>query len=167
MIKDEKTTDNAFIGKERLEELIQTIIGSDFDDLTKDIRIVMEKAKDPVFIGAMLYKLAKERELTNQILGKVYDKYEDILFEIKKSSINSQNQAQTSAEAPPVFNALSEQDKKILDIIAERNQVSAEEIQKALNYKGQNGASNRLNMLFKQGHLKKVRAGKKVYFMLI
>ncbi len=43
----------------------------------------------------------------------------------------------------------------------------AEDVRKYMNYKGRNAASARLNMLHRKGELKKIKSGRKIYFMLI
>ena len=52
----------------------------------------------------------------------------------------------------------------ILKYVAHKGGCTAEEVQRKFNYKGANGASARLNNLFKIGLLDKRQAGKKVVF---
>ena len=61
---------------------------------------------------------------------------------------------------------LSEVDERILALIKERGRVTASDVKEALNYRGTNAASARLNKLCSMGVLKKQYAGRKVYFSL-
>jgi uncharacterized membrane protein len=128
-----------------------------FNELTLDVHEIFQHSKDPFFVSMLLFKLAQEREATNKILNEISDKFDKIMLELKTRNM-------PEAREENSFTLLAEQDKKIMDLIEKRNAVSALDVQKELNYKGINAASQRLNKLFKEGYLKKAQSGKKVLF---
>ncbi len=130
-----------------------------FDELTMDIHEVFQQSKDPMFVAMLLFKLAQEREATNKILNDINEKYDKIMLELKTGSPSEVKEENS-------FVLLAEQDKKIMDLISEKNAVTASEVQSKLDYKGVNAASQRLNKLFKEGYLKKAQSGKKVLYFI-
>ena len=114
-----------------------------------DINQLRELVRDPLALGVMIHLLIEERKRTNALL-------QEILKEIRK----------LQASRPGELADLSEKDEKIVELIRERGMVTAEDVMKELGYKAQNGASARLNSLYRRGILKKVRRGRKVYFAL-
>ena len=60
---------------------------------------------------------------------------------------------------------LPETDQRILDYVERHGMAEAKQIMEALKYKGKNAASQRLNKLFREGHLRKVRSGRKVLYL--
>jgi len=129
-------------------------------ELAIELEDIQKYNQDPFFLALLIFKLSKEREETNKLIASIEEKYSQI---IKMLSENPKTQfSQTKNE----FTILSEQDQKILDFIEKNGMTTAEQIAKEFNYKKQNGASQRLNMLFKGGHLKKVRSGKKIFFLV-
>jgi len=129
-----------------------------FDELTMDIQDLFQQSKDPFFVAMLLFKLAQEREATNKILTDINDKYDRIMLELKTDTSNVKEENS--------FTLLADQDKKIMDLVTKNNAVTASEVQKELDYKGVNAASQRLNKLFKEGYLKKAQSGKKVLYFL-
>ena len=117
---------------------------------TEDLKVLAQNVHDPMSLGLMVALLIEERRRTNRLL-------EEILEEIRKAK---------PVEEKKEIMGLSEQDERILELARERGSITAEEVKEALGYKGLNGASARLNYLFKQGYLRKIRKGRKVYFML-
>ena len=122
---------------------------------------------NPSFVGLWVYKLLQEKQEQSKVIRELCKKYElvqrqneEMLFLLK------QNQQVHNDSSQKEFKILSEQDNKILDFVEKQGKASANDIQGALNYKGQNGASARLNKLTNEGHLKKIRAGKQVYFIM-
>ncbi len=148
-----------------LEEQKQLIeqISPKFSELTLDFDELMEKSTDPKFIAVLLFKLAQERQKTNQVLDLINEKFDKIMFELKTGQTEVSPQSVSSNEN--VFEVLAEQDQTILSFIEKEGKATAQDIQKVMAYKGLNSASQRLNMLFKQGYLKKVQSGKKVLFL--
>jgi predicted HTH transcriptional regulator len=129
---------------------------------TKEIRSDLEqnidKFRDPVVLGEMVYRLLEERENTNRLLKTVIAKLEAI--EAKMGP---------GASAPAVASALNEPllpevDEEIMAFLKEAGKVTAEEVRAKFNYKGKNAASARLNRLCDIGLLQKQQVGKRVYF---
>jgi RIO-like serine/threonine protein kinase len=122
-------------------------------EVRSDLEQNMDKFKDPVVLGELVYRLLEERENTNRILSNILQKLEALeargipIEEIKK-------------EIP----MLPEIDEMILSFVKEVGKVTAEEVRKKFNYKGKNAASSRLNRLCKQNLLSKKQVGKKVFF---
>jgi hypothetical protein len=133
-------------------------ISPEFSDLSIDMQEVMKESSNPAFLAALLFKLTKEREQTNQILARLETKFAKIEELLLKNSSNSNTQTQ----APKI---LSEPDQHIMQLIDETGFVSAQEVQVRLSYRNPNAASQRLNNLVREGHLKSIRSGKKVLFM--
>jgi len=148
-------------------------ISPEYSELNMDIQEIMAQSKNPMFIAVLLFKLAQEREKTNQMLEKINEKFDQIMLRLKTQNMPSQGmpmqmesgiEAQ-QAENPVPLKALPDQDQLIVHLAFEKGQISAEEVKKQLGYKGKNAASQRLNKLFKEGHLKKLQAGRKVVYM--
>jgi len=131
-------------------------ISPEFNDLSVDMQEVMKESSNPAFLAALLFKLTKEREQTNQILARLEQKFAKIEEILLKTSSNP-NQKEGRI--------LSEPDQHIMQLIDEIGMVSAQDIQIRLAYKKSNAASQRLNNLVREGHLKNIRSGKKVLFM--
>lgn len=144
-------------------------ISPQFAELTADIRDVMAASNDSVLIAALLFKLAQERQQTNVMLDKLYQKYDELSFQIKtqplaagEAGINSTN---LPTPNPIQYALLPEADQKIMDLFARQPHVDASIVQKELGYKNPNAASQRLNALVKSGQLGKIQSGKKVVFV--
>ncbi|NPA86623.1 MAG: hypothetical protein GXO00_01300 [Candidatus Diapherotrites archaeon] len=118
-------------------------------DELEDLKAIAAQVKDPTTVGLMIALLIEERRKTNQLLQKILEKLERLEISKEKELTD-----------------LSEADERIIELIRERGMVTAEDVKEALGYKGLNGASARLNALYKRGILKKVRKGRKVYFAL-
>ena len=130
-----------------------------FNDLTFDVKEIMESSSNPAMLGLLLFKLAEERKKTNELLEKIYQKYDEIMLLLK----TPQSQAPVLEEKQ--INILPSQDQKILDLAQINGSTTAEEVTKALGYKGKNAACQRLNKLHKDGYLKKARSGKTVLYL--
>lgn len=141
-----------------LSEVLKKV-APDFSELSLDIKEVAKFSSDPMFISLLLFKLTKEREKTNKLLERLEDKYDKLMLMLKTQSHYEAKASQKE------FEVLSAQDETIVQLAEAKGQITCEDVQKALNYKAQNGASQRLNKLFKEGHLKKVRSGRKVFFI--
>jgi len=132
-------------------------ISPEFSDLSIDMQEVMKESSNPAFLAALLFKLTKEREQTNQLLARLEQKFariEELL--LKNNSSNPNTKAQR---------ILSEPDQHIMQLIDETGFASATDVQVRLSYRNTNAASQRLNNLVREGHLKSIRSGKKVIFM--
>ncbi len=130
-----------------ISALRSMIPGLKEEDVT-DLKAIAAYADNPLVLGMMVALLIEERRKTNRLL-------EEILRELRKRDVKEEE-----------IVALSDQDERILELVKERGMVTAADVKEALGYKGLNGASARLNNLHRMGYLKKVRRGKKVYFML-
>lgn len=132
-------------------------ISPEFSDLSMDIQEIMKESSNPSFLAALLYKLIKEREETNRMLKNLEMKFEKIQETLTKSP-NSHTKLEIAV--------LSEPDQHIMQMIQQLETVTARDVQARLSYKGTNAASQRLNKLAREGHLKRIRSGKKVFFTL-
>ena len=130
-------------------------ISPEFSDMSVDIQEIIKESSNPAFLAALLYKLTKEREETNKILARLEQKFAKIQELLLSNSSTPNNKEEI----------LSEPDQHIMQLIDEAGMVSATDIQLRLAYKKSNAASQRLNKLVREGHLKSVRSGKKVLFM--
>ena len=133
-----------------------------FNDLTLDIQQVMASHNDPVFIAALLFKVAEERQRANQLMETINDKFDKIMFSLKTQNIGTEQAVQAQAGK---FEILPGQDQAIVKFIDEKGSATATEVRDLMSYRGLNAASQRLNKLFKEGYLKKVQSGKKVLYL--
>ena len=122
-------------------------------EIRKDLEHNMEKFRDPVVLGEMVYRLLEERENTNRLLKNILAKLD--AFEGK--GILSANMQIQGPLLPQI-------DEQIMAFIKEAGKVTAEEVRAKFSYKGKNAASARLNRLCDMNLLQKAQVGKKVYF---
>lgn len=156
-------TDHGFIKEmEEQKGLVDRLLPTDAE-LGSDISEIMEKSKDPLFIGALMFRLLNERQKTNQILAQINEKYDKIMFELKTGGMEKDSILDKANES--TFQILPQHDQMILRFVEEKGSASALEVQSIMNYKGLNAASQRLNKLFKEGYLKKVQSGKRVVYL--
>lgn len=121
-------------------------------EIEEEVKLVLKKVKsDPVFLGILLHKLIEERENTNRLLKTLISRIEKL-----EKSLSNQPKKR--------LQLLSDIDQRIFEFVKQKGMVTAEDIMIAFNYKGQNGASARLNKLYSMGLLNKTHAGKKVYY---
>ncbi len=130
-------------------------ISPEFSDLSVDIQEVLKESSNPAFLAALLFKLTKEREDTNRILKELDKKFTRIEEMLKSNSSNSHTVEE---------NVLGEPDQHIMQMIDEIGMVSAQDVKERLAYKKSNAASQRLNKLVREGHLRRIRSGRKVLF---
>ncbi len=130
-------------------------------EIRSDLEQNMDKFRDPVVLGEMVYRLLEERENTNRLLKTVIQKLEAIEAKMGPGASAPVASAVASALNEPL---LPEVDEGIMAFIKEAGKVTAEEVRARFNYKGKNAASARLNRLCDQGLLQKQQVGKKVYF---
>lgn len=122
-------------------------------EIRSDLEQNMDRFRDPIVLGEMVYRLLEERENTNRLLKNILQKLEQIEFGQKPS-----------LDAMVEKRVLPEIDEQILGFVKETGKVTAEEVRVKFNYRGKNAASARLNRLFEMNLLKKQQVGKKVYF---
>lgn len=146
-----------------IKETLTESISPKFAEHTADLNEIMDKAHDPKVIAALLFKLAEEREKTNRILSEINKKYDEIAFEMKTKHMRGQ--LSPLEEVRPEFDLLPEQDRAILNFVGEQGQATAGDVMTVLQYRGLNGASQRLNKLCKEGFLEKARSGKRVLYL--
>jgi hypothetical protein len=155
------TTHDLFRDVNENKELMDKL-GSKFNDLTFDAREIMDLSQNPAMLGLLLFKLAEERKKTNELLEKIYQKYDDIMLLLKTPQ---SMEAPLEEKTPKTIDILPEPDQKIMELAQISGRTTAEEVTKALGYKGKNAACQRLNKLHKDGYLKKVRSGKSVLYL--
>ncbi len=130
------------------------------EEIEKDIRANLDKFKDPVVLGELVYRLLEERENTNRILKTLLQRIEALEKAIEQGA---RHPPTTEALQQPV---LSEVEEAIVAFVKKKGRVTAEDVRKEFNYKGRNAASARLNRLFELGVLSKRQSGRKVFFYL-
>ena len=133
-----------------------------FNELSLDMQEIVQESKDPAFIAALLFKLVQERHKANEMLARMEEKYDQWMLQLKTGKITFES---SDEEVKGSYEVLPEQDQQILKYVEEKGQVTANDIQTVMKYKGLNAASQRLNKLYKEKHLVKVRSGKKVLYL--
>lgn len=118
-------------------------------EVRSDLETQMEKFKDPLVLGELMYKLLEERENTNRILKNILAKLEQL-------------EGMPSSEKEIL---LPEVDEGMLQFVSEQGKATAEDVRARFNYKGSNAASARLNRLYERGLLEKKQVGRKIYFL--
>lgn len=120
-------------------------------EIKSDLESNMEKFRDPVILGELVFRLLEERENTNRLLKNIL---------LKLEALEHASYTQMPAEEP----LLPEIDEQIVGFVKQSGKVTSEEVRSKFNYKGKNAASARLNRLCNMGILQKRQVGKKVFF---
>jgi len=120
------------------------------EKISADLQQNLDKFRDPVVLGELVFQLLEERENTNRILKNILQKLEAM---------------ERAAPGPAEEPLIPELDEKIVDFVRTRGKATAEDVQAEFGYKGKNGASSRLNRLSMLGLLSKRQVGRKVYFL--
>jgi len=120
-------------------------------EIKSDLESNMEKFRDPVVLGELVFRLLEERENTNRLLKNIL---------LKLEALEHASSTQMPAEEP----LLPEIDEQIVGFVKQSGKVTSEEVRSKFNYKGKNAASARLNRLCNMGILQKRQVGKKVFF---
>lgn len=138
-----------------------------FKEHDLELEELMAQAENPKVLAMLMFKLIQDKEKTNKLLESINDKYDRIMFSLKApESMQQQNfSPQQGFSAGNRFETLAEQDQLILKLVEEKGGCTAKDIKTMLNYKGLNAACQRLNKLFREGHLKKVQSGRKVLYL--
>ncbi|MBU0591914.1 hypothetical protein KKF81_00905 [Candidatus Micrarchaeota archaeon] len=123
-------------------------------EIRSDLEQNMQKFRDPIVLGEMVYRLMEERENTNRLLRNILQKLDLIENKLGQGAKSMETQK-------PVLPLI---DEEILAFVKEIKKASAEEVRVKFKYKGKNAASARLNRLCNIGLLEKKQAGKKVFF---
>ena len=131
----------------------------DFRVVSDEFTEMKRKFTDPVFVGSMLSRVAEEKTSFNLVLREINAKLDKLVeFEERLARLEAK------FSAPEAKQFMSDVDEEILKFVGKKGFCTADEVQKKFSYKGANGASARLNNLFKAGLLEKKQAGKKVVF---
>ena len=123
-------------------------------EIRSDLEQNIERFRDPVVLGEMVYRLLEERENTNRLLRNILQKLEQL--EAKMAG----GMPMVAQDAP----LLPEIDDQILRFVKESGKVTAEDVRVKFNYRGKNAASARLNRLYELNLLQKQQVGKRVFF---
>lgn len=128
------------------------------EELRADIQGNLDKFRDPVVLGELIYKLVEERENTNRILKNLMAKLESLEARLGAAKHEMPTQPVQEVLLPQI-------DEDIVAFIREHGKATAEDVRSEFNYKGTNAASARLNRLYELGLLDKRQVGKKVFFL--
>jgi hypothetical protein len=134
-------------------------------EVRSDLEANIDKFRDPVVLGEMVYRLLEERENTNRLLKNILAK-----LDAMEGKMGSGAAAPVKQAISPAIQAAMEQpilpeiDEQILGFVKEAGRATAEQVRARFNYRGKNAASARLNRLCDMGLLQKQQVGKKVYF---
>ena len=123
-------------------------------EIRSDLEQNIERFRDPVVLGEMVYRLLEERENTNRLLRNILQKLEQL--EAKMAG----GMPMRAEEAP----LLPEIDDQILRFVKESGKVTAEDVRAKFKSRGKNAASARLNRLYELNLLQKQQVGKRVFF---
>jgi predicted HTH transcriptional regulator len=124
-------------------------------EVRSDLETNIDKFRDPVILGEMVFRLLEERENTNRLLKNILQKLESM--EMKMGAVP----AMPTGVAEPL---LPEIDEQIMRFVKEQGKATSEEVRVKFHYRGKNAASARLNRLCDMGLLQKQQVGKKVFF---
>jgi len=138
-------------------------LSPEFAEHTQDVSEIAKHANDPMFLSMLLFALAKEREKTNKLLDEINQRLQEL--ELARDRKKIEPLMGKAGAMGLEAEILPEQDQKIMDFVETRGMASANDVMEVLSYKGQNAASQRLNKLYREGHLRKVRAGRKVMYL--
>lgn len=127
-------------------------------EILSEVEKEVLKFKDPTVLGALMYSVTREKENTNRLLKEVITRLERLEQRLEKIEGSS-----SGTRGEHVL--LSDTDEQIVDYVKKAGKACAEEVQKALHYKGRNAASARLNQLFSMGLLEKAQVGRKVFYL--
>jgi hypothetical protein len=138
----------------------EEVDGKELLEIQEELKRFSSKAKDPMVLGYLFFKLSKEREAMNSYLQKVIERMEGLEREIISLEKRVEEKGIVGQEGIP----LPEADEKIVSFLKRKSGAFAEQVQDTMGYKGKNAASARLNSLCRQGILEKAQVGKKVFF---
>ncbi len=116
------------------------------------------------------YKAIADNPLTfSQIflgLKAAMDNFNNLLLDLNRR-LTDIDERLTSLESgrPHEGIMLSKRDEEILSYVKSHGRVTAEDIQKAFDYRGRHAASARLSRLYTLGMLEKAHAGRTVYYL--
>jgi hypothetical protein len=132
-------------------------------EIRSDLETNMQKFRDPVILGELVYRLMEERENTNRLLKNILQKLDSIETRLA-SDLRTPDEHRTPLSPSFVDDLLPEIDEQIVGFVRQSGKATAEEVRAKFNYKGKNAASSRLNRLCGMGVLQKKQVGRKMYF---
>ncbi|MBU1197583.1 hypothetical protein KJ765_03645 [Candidatus Micrarchaeota archaeon] len=136
---------------------------SEFEVTQEEFRRFREHMRDPLVLGALMHKLSEERASSNLVLKEINAKLDRLLsLEERLIQMETRMSRAPTEEAP-----LAEIDEDIVKFVARKKRVCADQVQKQFGYRGSNAASSRLNRMVREGRLKKMQVGRKVFFMTL
>lgn len=144
----------------------------EFSSVHQEFKEFDSKMRDPLVVGALLHKLASERENANRLMQEISAKLDRIMaLEGKVAQLEArlESREKKMGSAPITASSqvlLPEVDEKILAFVKSHDgRATAADVKTALQYKGRNAASSRLHALFVAGFLEKRQVGKTVYYL--
>ena len=134
-----------------------------------DVKLMLEGKTKSDETGSNLITLLKymmnENRNTTMILKSIADRLDKLDMDVNAEYYEQEDQEQYLQENKLAkVQPISGLDAKIIQLIQSRDMACAEDIKKAMNYRGRNAASARLNRLHKQGLLDRYQLGHKVYY---
>lgn len=142
---------------------------SEFEKVTEEFKRFQEQVNNPVFIATLMHKLSEERSSTNLLFKELNVKLDRLLaLEDRIKAMEAKFGERAAIEQIPATRdaiILPEIDESIVKYVQSKGKVCAEQVQMKFKYKGTNAASSRLNRLTKEGILRKVQVGRKVFFL--
>ena len=112
----------------------------------------------------LLKYMIEENKTTRGMIERMYKKIESFEEEINADDLPTEPIQNGLEQGVTTIVPISELDKKIIQHIEIAGMACADDIKKAMNYKGRNAASARLNKLFKQKIIERHQLGHKVYY---
>ncbi|MEM3841297.1 MAG: hypothetical protein QXN59_01210 [Candidatus Micrarchaeaceae archaeon] len=114
---------------------------------------------------ALLKYMIDENKKTTMLLKGIFSNLENLSSELHQGDYEEEPQAQRQEDRQQLKEiALSEIDTAIIQLIQVKGMACADDIKSKFGYSGRNGASARLNNLYKLGILKRYQIGHKVYY---
>ncbi len=145
-----------------------TDYNKEFKELTEDISEAIYQMSDPVAIATMLYSIAEEKKSSNLVVRDINSKFDHMMKKLERIADLLENISQRM-DAPNKKlepSEISDRDREILNFVRSKGRVCAGDVQKHFKYRGRNAASARLNKLFRDNMLKKIYAGRNVYYTM-
>lgn len=143
----------------------------EYSQVAEEFKDFQAQMRNPLVVGALLHRLATERENTNRLMVEINAKLDRIAsLEEKVRMLEAKQGLPTATPAMQASRSdevlLPEVDEKIVAYInGNGGRVCAAQVQKQFHYRGRNAASSRLHSLYLQGVLEKRQVGKTVFYL--
>ncbi len=134
------------------------------DEALPELREDIAKFKDPIVLGAHIYRSVRERESANLMLRKILERLDAMERKIAALEAGSHAQPAAAAQNSGGEVMIPEVDREIVNFAQSMGHVCADDIRSKFGYRGRNAASARLNRLCELNLLEKQQVGRKVYF---